>query len=81
MALGYYALGPGARDVAHSYLTDYYGFIGPYAEQVAQGALVDADGVRDALAAFAAEGCDELILFPCSPEPDQVDRLMEIVAS
>ena len=30
-------------------------------------------------AAFAAAGCDELILFPCSPDPDQVDLLASAV--
>jgi len=31
--------------------------------------------VRAELTAFAAAGCDELILFPCSADPDQVDLL------
>ena len=27
---------------------------------------------------FAEAGCDELILFPCSSDLDQVDRLAEV---
>lgn len=78
-ALGYYALGPGAADTARGYLTDYYGFLGQFAERIADGALVDPVTVRRAVDAFAAAGCDELILFPCSPDPDQVDSLADVV--
>ena len=27
--------------------------------------------------AFAAAGCDELIFFPCDPDPEQVDLLAD----
>jgi alkanesulfonate monooxygenase SsuD/methylene tetrahydromethanopterin reductase-like flavin-dependent oxidoreductase (luciferase family) len=77
-ALGYYALGPAAVDAARTYLTDYYAFLGPFAERIAESALVDPDAVRGAIAGFADAGCDELILFPCSPNPDQVDRLAAV---
>lgn len=30
------------------------------------------------LQAFEAVGCDELFLFPCSPDPEQVDLLAEV---
>jgi alkanesulfonate monooxygenase SsuD/methylene tetrahydromethanopterin reductase-like flavin-dependent oxidoreductase (luciferase family) len=78
VSLGYYALGPDGEAAARSYLSDYYGFLGPYAEQIAAGALTDADAVRRAVAEFADAGCDELILFPCSADPDQVDRLTDV---
>jgi len=78
VSLGYYALGPDADDAARGYLSDYYAFAGPYAEQIAQSALTDADAVRRAVDEFAEAGCDELILFPCSADPDQVDRLAEV---
>ncbi|MGH4018363.1 MAG: LLM class flavin-dependent oxidoreductase [Pseudonocardiaceae bacterium] len=77
-ALGYYALGPRARDAARHYLTDYYGFLGEFAERIADGALTDADAVREEADAFEAAGCDELILFPCSAEPDQVALLADV---
>lgn len=31
------------------------------------------------LAAFEEAGCDELILFPCSNDPAQVDLLADVV--
>ena len=78
VALGYYALGPDGPDAARRYLSDYYAFAGPYADQAAEAALTDPDAVRRAAAEFAEAGCDELILFPCSPDLDQVDRLAEV---
>ena len=79
MALGYYGLGDGARDQVHRYITDYYGFLGGYAEQMAAGVPADAQALKDVLAAFEQEGCDEYILFPTSSDPGQVDLLAEAV--
>ena len=78
VALGYYGLGPDGPDAARRYLTDYYAFLGPFADQVAAGALTDPDAVTRTAGEFAAAGCDELILFPCSPDLDQVDRLADV---
>jgi alkanesulfonate monooxygenase SsuD/methylene tetrahydromethanopterin reductase-like flavin-dependent oxidoreductase (luciferase family) len=77
-ALAYFALGPRAREHAEAYLKDYYAFLGPMAERVAGGALVSEDMLRQALAAYQSAGCDELVLFPCAPELDQVDRLAQL---
>jgi alkanesulfonate monooxygenase SsuD/methylene tetrahydromethanopterin reductase-like flavin-dependent oxidoreductase (luciferase family) len=75
LALSYYALGDDARDVAGGYLRPYYGFLGEFADRIAEGALTSVDAVRSAVDAYTAAGCDELILFPCSPDPAQVDLL------
>jgi alkanesulfonate monooxygenase SsuD/methylene tetrahydromethanopterin reductase-like flavin-dependent oxidoreductase (luciferase family) len=77
-ALGYYALGPDARQLADRYLGDYYAFLGEYASQVAQSAAVTEDAVREQVTAFTEAGCDELILFPCSPDVDQVELLADV---
>jgi alkanesulfonate monooxygenase SsuD/methylene tetrahydromethanopterin reductase-like flavin-dependent oxidoreductase (luciferase family) len=77
-ALAYYALGPNARANADGYLKHYYGFLGPYADQIAGSALVTSEQVTDAIGAFAEAGCDELILFPCDPDLSQVDLLAEV---
>ena len=79
LALAYFALGPGARDAADRYLHHYYAFLGPIVDQIAAGALVDASQIEDQVEAFAAAGCDELILLPCDPDPAQVDLLAETV--
>ena len=78
-ALAYFALGDGAVEAAQAYLGDYYGFLGEYAQAVASSAATDEDTVRGYVQGFEAAGCDELILFPCSTDPDQVDRLADAV--
>ncbi len=78
VALGYYALGPDAAALAEGYLLDYYAFLGDYASMVVQGASTTEAAVREQVAAFADAGCDELILFPCSPDPDQLRRLADV---
>ena len=40
-------------------------------------AATDAETVRENVEAFAAAGCDELIFFPCDPDPEQVDLLAD----
>ena len=78
-SLAYFALGGGAVEAAQSYLGDYYGFLGEYAQNIASTAATDEDTVRGYVQGFEAAGCDELILFPCSTDPDQVDRLADAV--
>jgi alkanesulfonate monooxygenase SsuD/methylene tetrahydromethanopterin reductase-like flavin-dependent oxidoreductase (luciferase family) len=75
LGLSYFALGPSARDDADRYLKDYYAFVGPFAEQIAAGALISADQITERVAEFAQAGCDELILLPCSGDEGEVDRL------
>jgi alkanesulfonate monooxygenase SsuD/methylene tetrahydromethanopterin reductase-like flavin-dependent oxidoreductase (luciferase family) len=77
MALAYYALGEGAEEAAKRYLGDYYAFLGDYAGMIADSAAKDADTVRAYVQGFADAGCDELVLFPCDPDPEQVDRLAD----
>ncbi|HEX4720690.1 MAG TPA: LLM class flavin-dependent oxidoreductase [Thermoleophilaceae bacterium] len=79
MALGYFGLGDGAGDQIHRYITDYYAFLGEFAEQMAAGVPADAQAVKDRVAAFAEAGCDEFVLFPTSSDPGQVDLLAEAV--
>jgi alkanesulfonate monooxygenase SsuD/methylene tetrahydromethanopterin reductase-like flavin-dependent oxidoreductase (luciferase family) len=80
MSLGYFALGDRAEEAANTYLRDYYAFAGEYAGVVADGAAKDAATVRERIAGFAAAGCDELVLFPCDPDPAQVDLLADAIA-
>lgn len=75
-ALTYFALGPDATTVAEDYVHAYYGS-SEYAASTAASALTSASAVRDAIAAFADAGCDEVIFFPCSPEIDQLRRLAD----
>jgi len=75
----YTSVGANARDHARQYLGDYYGFLGDYAEQIVSAALTSRPAIADAIADYAAAGCDELILFPCNPDPAQVTLIADIV--
>jgi alkanesulfonate monooxygenase SsuD/methylene tetrahydromethanopterin reductase-like flavin-dependent oxidoreductase (luciferase family) len=77
-ALGYFALGPDATALAEAYLRDYYGFAAEYADAVVAGALTTEGAVRDAVSQFTEAGADELILFPCAPDVEQLHRLAEL---
>jgi alkanesulfonate monooxygenase SsuD/methylene tetrahydromethanopterin reductase-like flavin-dependent oxidoreductase (luciferase family) len=78
MALTYYALGERAEEDAQASLGDYYAFLGDeVAGIIVSGAAKDPDTVRQYAAAYEATGCDELIFFPNSGDPEQVDLLAE----
>ena len=79
LALAYFGLGDGAREQVHGYITDYYAFIGDAAEGMAASIPAGAQDVKDRVAAFEQAGCDELIMFPTSADPSQVDLLAEAV--
>jgi alkanesulfonate monooxygenase SsuD/methylene tetrahydromethanopterin reductase-like flavin-dependent oxidoreductase (luciferase family) len=72
----YYALGERAEEAVEHCLRDYYG-PGDYTDGIVARAATDAETVRENVAAFAEAGCDELIFFPCDPDPDQVDLLAD----
>jgi alkanesulfonate monooxygenase SsuD/methylene tetrahydromethanopterin reductase-like flavin-dependent oxidoreductase (luciferase family) len=74
-SLAYYALGPDATSLAESYLHDYYAFAGDYASSISASALTTEGAIKDAVSQFAEAGCHELLLFPCSPNVDQLRRL------
>jgi hypothetical protein len=80
MSLAYYALGANAKDAARAYLGDYYSFLGDYVEAVIGSAATDADTVRAYVQGFADAGCDELVIFPCDPDPGQVDLLADAIS-
>jgi alkanesulfonate monooxygenase SsuD/methylene tetrahydromethanopterin reductase-like flavin-dependent oxidoreductase (luciferase family) len=80
MALAYFALGDGAKEAADGYLHDYYGFLGEIADMIAGSAATDAETVKQYVEGFSAAGCDELVLFPCNPDPGQVDLLADAIA-
>lgn len=78
-ALAYFGLG-GVEQATRDYLFDYYGPMGDeMAQMIAGSALQSADAVKGAVQAFEAVGVDEFILDPTTSDPDQVDKLAEIV--
>ncbi len=79
-SLCYYALGEGARETADAELKHYYAWLGDeLASMIAQSAVVDPDTARGYRDAFAEAGANELIYFPTSTDPAQVDLLADAV--
>ncbi|MEU6795612.1 LLM class flavin-dependent oxidoreductase [Nonomuraea wenchangensis] len=77
-ALGYVSLGPGGAGRARAYLLDYYAYMGQKAEFLAAGVIADEAGLRRTIEGYAEGGCDELLLFPCSDEPEQLDLIAKV---
>jgi alkanesulfonate monooxygenase SsuD/methylene tetrahydromethanopterin reductase-like flavin-dependent oxidoreductase (luciferase family) len=80
MAIAYYALGPNAEEDARRDLAHYYAWLGDYTEIVVDNAFKDPEAVRGAVSAFEHVGCDELIMFPCSSDPEQVRLLRDALS-
>ncbi len=77
-ALNYFSLGDTERQSRES-LLDYYAPMGAdTAEMIAGSVLRSPEAIRDAIAAFAEIGVDELILDPTLPDLGQVELLAEV---
>ncbi|HEV8194608.1 MAG TPA: LLM class flavin-dependent oxidoreductase [Ktedonobacterales bacterium] len=73
-----FALGPHARERAARFLQQYFA---PEATDLVQSIPATAEAVRQAIEANLEVGMDEVILWPCIPDLDQVDRAAEIVTA
>ena len=79
MALTYFSLDDDTEAQARSTIGHYYSFMPEYADMVVAGTAKGEDEVRERVRLFADQGCDELILFPASADPGQVDKLAAAV--
>jgi alkanesulfonate monooxygenase SsuD/methylene tetrahydromethanopterin reductase-like flavin-dependent oxidoreductase (luciferase family) len=80
MALFYFGLGEGGEGNARKDLGHYYAWLGEeLANMIIDSAATDADTVKSYLAAFEEAGADEVICFPVTPDPGQVDLLADAV--
>ena len=74
----YFSLGPQADRVADEYLEHYYGR--EYFTPARNDTLTSAEGVRAELARLAGAGCTDMVLYPCSGDLDQVERLSQALS-
>lgn len=72
----YFALGPDAQSRGGDYIRRYYGAWG---ESIAQALPTTPEAITGAIKAFADIGTDELILWPCTPDLDQIDRVADLL--
>jgi alkanesulfonate monooxygenase SsuD/methylene tetrahydromethanopterin reductase-like flavin-dependent oxidoreductase (luciferase family) len=75
MALSYFSLDDDPEGQARATIGHYYGFLGEWADQIVESVAKGDDAVRERVRSFEEAGADELILFPASSNPEQVDRL------
>lgn len=79
-ALGYFALGDTAAEDAARSLGHYYAWLGEEVANAIVGATpTDPESVRRLVAAYEEADCDELVLFPSSSDPQQVDLFADAV--
>jgi alkanesulfonate monooxygenase SsuD/methylene tetrahydromethanopterin reductase-like flavin-dependent oxidoreductase (luciferase family) len=79
MALQYFAMGDDPEGDTRASIGHYYASAGDYAEQVIAATAKGEDEIRERVRQFEEAGADELILFPASPDPRQVDLLASAV--
>jgi len=78
-ALAYFSLGEDVEADSRANLRHYYGFLGDYAEMIAEGALRSESSIREAVRQYEDAGVTELYLDPAAASLDQVDRLADVV--
>ena len=77
-ALAFVSLGRDPADAAARHIDAYYRYA-PFRDQLRDGVPTSPDDVRRRVEAFAALGCEELLLFPCTGQPVEIDRLASAV--
>lgn len=75
----YYALGPDAKERAGAYLRRYYSLLGPMVETMINNVPITIETIRERIHAYADIGSDEVILWPCTTDLEQLDQLAELV--
>jgi alkanesulfonate monooxygenase SsuD/methylene tetrahydromethanopterin reductase-like flavin-dependent oxidoreductase (luciferase family) len=79
MAVLYAALGSDASGLVERAVGGYYAWLGPeIAGWIAGTAAVDEDGLHERIAGFAAAGADDVVVIPCSADPDQLERISAV---
>jgi alkanesulfonate monooxygenase SsuD/methylene tetrahydromethanopterin reductase-like flavin-dependent oxidoreductase (luciferase family) len=79
MSLTYFSLAADPEAQTRSTIGHYYAFAQQYAEAVVELTAKGEDEVRERRRAFEDADCDELIFFPSTADPDEVDRLAAAV--
>jgi alkanesulfonate monooxygenase SsuD/methylene tetrahydromethanopterin reductase-like flavin-dependent oxidoreductase (luciferase family) len=75
----YYALGPDAKERGGAYLRSYYSMLGPMVEMMINNLPITTQSIKERIQAYTDIGADEVILWPCTPDLEQIDQLAELV--
>jgi alkanesulfonate monooxygenase SsuD/methylene tetrahydromethanopterin reductase-like flavin-dependent oxidoreductase (luciferase family) len=79
LALSYFSLDDDPEGQARATIGDYYSFVPNLPDYIVGLAAKGEDAIRERVRAFEELECDELILFPASADPDQVDKLAALL--
>lgn len=79
LALTYFSLDDDPDGQARRTIGHYYSFAPEYADHAVAGTAKGEDEVGERVRAFERAGCDELVMFPASSDPAQVDKLAAAV--
>jgi alkanesulfonate monooxygenase SsuD/methylene tetrahydromethanopterin reductase-like flavin-dependent oxidoreductase (luciferase family) len=71
----YFSLGERADEVAREYISHYYG--SEFLDVALADTLTNAEQVQAELQRLSEAGCDDVLLFPCSGDVEQVSLLAE----
>ena len=80
-SLAYFALGDDPEGDAKATVGHYYAWLGEIGDAIVGSVAKGEDMVKGYIEAFTEAGCDELVMFPSSPDPAQVDLLAEVALS
>lgn len=78
LALTYFALGDDPQADTERTIGHYYEFAPDYRAAVIEGTAKGEGPVRERLEAFREAGVDEVVMFPASTDPEQVDLLARL---
>jgi alkanesulfonate monooxygenase SsuD/methylene tetrahydromethanopterin reductase-like flavin-dependent oxidoreductase (luciferase family) len=79
LSLTYFSLDDDPEEQTRRSIGHYYEFAAEYADNVVAATAKGVDAVRERVRDFEEARCDELIMFPASSNPEQVDRLAAAV--
>jgi hypothetical protein len=78
LALGFFCLGPDAAARSEKFLRDYYSFA-PFVDALVATAATTEERVADVVRGYTEAGCEELLLFPCASDVEQLELLAAAV--
>jgi alkanesulfonate monooxygenase SsuD/methylene tetrahydromethanopterin reductase-like flavin-dependent oxidoreductase (luciferase family) len=74
----YYALGTNAKEHASAYLRNYYAMLGPMVETMISNLPMTTEAIKERIQAYEDIGAGEVIIWPCTPDLEQLDQLAEL---
>jgi probable F420-dependent oxidoreductase len=78
LALTYFALGDDPVGDTERSIGHYYSFAPDYADAIKAATAKGEDAVRERVDSFREAGVDEVVMFPASADPGQVDLLARV---